>query len=587
MNRRIVSIIVLILSLSLFGFLLYSTSFNDRLDKFYVSEDEWAKITQSRDEDITLDISPLKINYEKPFVSDGNVLYYSMIDGDANRLNPTIQIGSGLKIAVKGEKLSNESIEQNYQQDVIVYDSKFYKTFKLVTTNLPIMSINYDSGAPTDRLDTDFKMQLYDNRKGVFERITSSDGESHKRGYSSYKVDKASYSMKLTQQSLGDNKRSNRKSLLGMRESNNWMLNNIVYDYEHVRDYFATKLWSESSANNNSFDFTNSAEWKYVELIEDGKYSGLYLLGHKPDSEMIGFDETAEHPDIMFKASEWDEFYKFVTDQTDYLQNYELVTDKVDRSLAYSVLKDYLKSLYGSDLGKLDYYSDFNNAIDYNLFVNITQNIDIPRWQQGMVKNSYITFKWDNDHYRAVLTPWDYDMALGTDSLFGTEYDMAVDSNVILPTDYVAARRRAEDEEIYRSLSSRYELLRQSYLSDHHVEDIINEVEMLVFGSGAQIRDETRWPSLNHSDASLKLSRFKDYMKRRLSYLDSYYYPWIFDSMKAEGIYQIPNYVTVYLSTGVLLSPDDPEYLEAKPEEFEDEPDITEDEEFYYDFDFE
>ena len=587
MNRRIVSIIVLILSLSLFGFLLYSTSFNDRLDKFYISEDEWNKITESRDEDITLDISPLKINYEKPFVSDGNVLYYSMIDGDANRLNPTIQIGSGLNIAIKGEKLSDSSIEQNYQQDVIIYDSKFYKTFKLVTTNLPIMSINYDSEAPKDRLNVDFKMQLYDNRKGVLERITSSDGESHKRGNSSYRIDKASYSVKLTQQSVGDNKRTNRKSLLGMRESNNWILHNIAYDYEHVRDYFATKLWSESSAYNNSFDFNNSAEWKYIELIEDGKYSGLYLLGHKPDSEMIGFDETAEHPDIMFKASEWDEFYKFVTDQIDYLQNYELVTDKVDRNLAYGVLKDYLKSLYSSDLSKLDYYSDFNNAIDFNLFVNITQNIDIPRWTQGMVKNTYITFKWDNDHYRAVLTPWDYDMALGTDSLFGTEYDMSVDDNVILPTDYVATRRRAGDEEIYRSLSSRFIVLRQSYLSDQHVEDIINEIEMLVYGSGAQVRDEARWPSLHHSDASLRLSRFKDYIKGRLSYLDSYYSQLDTTQMATEDIYQIPNYVTVYLSTGILLSPEDPEYLEAKPEEIEDESDVIEDEVFYYDFDFE
>ena len=586
MNRRIVSIIVLILSLSLFGFLLYSTRFNDRLDKFYISEDEWDKITESRDEDITLDISPLKINYEKPFVSDENVLYYSMIDGDANRLNPTIQIGSGLKFAIKGEKLSDSGIEQNYQQDVIVYDNKFYKTFKFITTNLPIMSIDYDSGAPADRLDVDFEMQLYDNRKGVFERIASSDGSMHRRGNSSFRRDKGSYSLKLTQQSIGDNKRSNRKSLLGMRESNNWMLNNIVYDYEHVRDYFATKLWSEFSANNNSFGFTNSAEWKYVELIEDGKYSGLYLLGHKPDSEMIGFDETAEHPDIMFKASEWDDFYKFVTDQTDYLQNYELVTDKVDRSLAYSVLKDYLKSLYGSDLGKLNYYSDFNNAIDFNLFVNITQNGDIPRWVEGMFKNTFIILKWDNDHYRAVLTPWDFDMALGTDGLFGTEYNMEVDSNIILPTDYVAARRRAEDIEIYRSLSSRYASLRQSYLSDKHVEDIINEIEMLVFGSGAQVRDEARWPNLHHSDASLKLSRFRDYIKSRLSYLDSYYSQLDTALMAAEDIYQIPNYVTVYLSTGVLLSPNDPEYLEAIPEEIKEESDVTKDEDFYYDFDF-
>lgn len=586
MNRRIVSIIVLILSLSLFGFLLYFTSFNDRLDKFFVSEDEWGKIVMSRDEDITLDISPLKINYEKPFVSDGNVLYYSMIDGDCNRLNPTIQIGSGLKFAIKGDKLTDDGIERNYQQDIIIYDNKFYRTFKLVTTSLPIMDIDYDPEAPKDRLDVDFKMRLYDNRKGVFERITSSDGESHKRGFSSYRVDKGSYSMKLTQQSVGDNKRSNRKSLLGMRESNNWMLHNIVYDYEHVRDYFATELWGEAFADNNSFDYHNGNEWKYVELIENGKYSGLYLLGHKPDDEMIGFDETAEHPDIMFKASEWDEFYYFVTDQADYLQNYELVTDEVDRNLAYSVLKDYLKSLYGSDLSKLDYYSDFNNAIDFNLFVNITQNIDIPRWQQGMFKNTYITFKWDKDHYRAVLTPWDYDMALGTDSLFGTEYDMNVDSNVILPTDYVAARRRLGDEEIYRTLAARYTLLRQSCFSDQHIEEIINGAEAKIFGSGAQLRDESRWPNLNHSDANLKLSRFKEYIKNRLSYLDSYYNQWNYSQMASEGIYQIPNYVTVYLSTGVLLSPDDPEYLEVLPEEIEEETEVIEDEEFYYDFDF-
>lgn len=586
MNRRIVSIIILVLSLSLFGFLLYSTSFNDRLDKFYVSEDEWAKITESRDEDITLNISPLKINYEKPFVSDGNVLYYSMIDGDANRLNPTIQIGSGLKIAIKGEKLSDSGIGQNYQQDVIVYDSKFYRTFKLVTTNLPIMAIKNSEGeSPDSRIDVDFSMQLYDNRKGVFERMTSSYGMSHKRGGSSFSVPKGSYSIKLTQKSVGDNIRPNRKSLLGMRESNNWMLHNIAFDFEHVRDYFATKLWSESSAYNNSFGFNNSVEWEYVELIMDDKYFGLYLLGHKPDDEMIGYDETAEHPDIMFKANELDEFYNFVTDKTDYLDSYELVTDGVDRKTAYSVLKDYIKSLYGSDLDKLNLYSDFNNAIDFNLFVNVIQNIDTPRWAQGMVKNTYITFKWDNDHYRAVLTPWDYDMALGTDSLFSYPYNMSPESNVLLPTDYVAARVRMEDTEVYLSLASRYVELRRSYLTDEHVNSLIDLAESKVFDSGAQLRDEARWPELHHYDVGQKLSDFRKYFASRLAYLDSYYLPYSPETQEHEA-YQIPNYITVYLSTGTLLSPDDPEYLEAKPEEIEDESDVAEDEVFYYDFDF-
>lgn len=566
MNRRVVLIVVLALSLSLFGFLLYSSGFGNRLNKFYVSDAEWNEIIGSRSENKELDFSAFRINHEIPFLSDECNLYYSIIEGDSNRLNPAIQLGGGLKLAIKGEHISDMTIEKNIQQDLMIYNNKSYRLFKLTTTSLPLLSIDYPGDEPSTRDDVELSMKLYDNRSGVFERIIKSEGETHKRGASSFSLDKNSYTIKLTQESLGNTSRPNPKSLLGMRESANWMIHNIVYDFEHVRDYFASKLWGDNFADNNSFNIHNGTEWEYVELIENGKYSGLYLLGHKPDKEMIGYDENAEHPDIMFKASEDDEFYNFVTDKTNYLAFYELETDGIDREYAYSVLKDYMKSLYGNDLNKLDYYSDFGNAVDYNLFINMVQNIDIPRYAQGMIKNSYISFKWKDDHYVAILTPWDYDMALGSNNLGGLMYDMSVDQNVILSTDYVAARRRAGDREIYGSLAVRYTNLRQGALTNDKVSKIIDDAELKIFGSGAHLRDLNRWPYYNHSDVNLKLSAFKEYFLSRLAYLDSYYNKFNFASQENSDLFAIPNYVSVYLDSGIQLDPSDPNYFEVQTE---------------------
>jgi hypothetical protein len=79
------------------------------------------------------------------------------------------------------------------------------------------------------------------------------------------------------------------------------------------------------------------------------------------------------------------------------------------------------------------------------------------------------------------------------------------------------------------------------------------------------------------------MGTFKNYIFARLSYLDSYYRLWNYTAQESSDLYSIPNYVQVYLSTGVLLSPDDPEYYEAaKPETEEDIEEYTEEEYLYY-----
>lgn len=588
MNRRIVSIIVLALSLSLFGAILHFIGQNERLEHYYVSDDEWSEIisTRVRSEDMNTDF--LRFNHENLFRTNDDVLFYSMIDDDVHAYNPKVQISGGLKIAVKGEHLSAEMVEQNQQLDLMIYNNDVYQVFKLTTTNLPLLSIDYETGeAPLSRQDVEFSLKLYDNRSNVVNRVIQSDGESHRRGASSFYTDKPSLSLKLTSESLGNNTRSNPMSLLGMRESSHWVLKSMYYDYERFRDYFAAKLWSTGSAESNSFDIDNSIDFKYVEVIENGEYSGLYILGYKFDESMIASEDESDHPDIIFKANNADNIYNFVTDKTSTLAAYELITDDVDNKTAYAVLKDYIKSLYGLDKDKLDYYSDVNNAIDFNIFVNLSQNIDIPRGLDGMVKNTYITFKWDNDHYRAILTPWDFDMALGTNCLTGYPYDFTDDMNVLLYTDYVAAMRRIGDIEIYKTLAYRYETLRKSVLSPSSINSLLDDIEKKVFNSGAFVRESERWPNTNLEDPSIKLSDFRDFISRRLAYLDRYYSIYDSDLQEQSDLYSIPNYVQVYLSTGVLLSPDDPEYYEAAKPETEEgiEEDIeeyTEEEYLYY-----
>ena len=571
MNRRIVSIIVLALSLSLFGAILHFIGQNERLEHYYVSDDEWSEIisTRVRSEDMNTDF--LRFNHENLFRTNDDVLFYSMIDDDVHAYNPKVQISGGLKIAVKGEHLSAEMVEQNQQLDLMIYNDEIFQIFKLTTTNLPLLSINYDGDAPTTRDDVEFSMKLYDNRKGALDRIVESDGKSHLRGSSSFSSLKSSYALKLTKESPGNSTRSNPMPLLGMRETNHWILKSMNYDFEKFRDYFAAKLWNDGLSTSNSFGIDNGFGFEFVELIENGTYSGLYLLGYRIDESVIASEDEEvdeNHPDIMFKTKTDDNIYDFVTDQTDYLDSFELITDSVDRKTAYSTLKEYVKSLYGLDKEKLEYYTDYQNAMDFNIFINFTQNIDISRDAEGMYKNVYITFKWDKDHYRAVLMPWDFDMALGSNCLYGLQYNLEDDRNVILHTDYVAAMRRMGDNEVYRALANRYSELRQGTLSGNHIFSVVEDIENKVYNSGAHRRDTDRWPTNNHSDSDLKMDTFSDFIKRRIAYLDSYYDPYALSRQEES------------LSTGNLLSPNDPEYYEAK------QPEEDYEENVYFDYNF-
>ena len=578
MNRRIVGVLIALLTLSLFGIVLYCNGLSKSFSSFYVSDEEWSSIIASHSENTELDISSLKFNgYNLSFAEEK--LYYSVVDNGWHDLDPVVSIANNYKLAVHGNKISRENIENNIPVELLIYNKSEFRKLELISTTLPILNISFDSAngyAPDTREDELFTMSLFDNRKKAVNRVIKSDGQAHRRGNVSFGVDKPNLSLKLTQESVGENTRNNPLPLLGMNESDNWILSGMYYDYEKVRDAFAAKLWKD--INKNSFNVENAFEFRYVEVIINGNYSGLYLLGAKPSPDSIASEVIDEdHPDIMFKIEDNDDIDKFVTDQTNTLRNYKQET-AVSESLAYGVLKEYFKSVFGSDNIAIENATDMTNAVDFHLFANVSQNADIPRGLPGY-KNAYISFKWDGERYRAIFTPWDFDIALGSSTLFQGYYNLTPETNVVLDIDSVAALRRNGSDTADKMIQKRYFELRQGALSDTKIDETIDSLQADIYNSGAFRRNQERWKSSQHSDVNIKLNDFRTHIHQRLSYLDGYY-AWGDSECLHEAYAEIPNYITEYLNSGILLAPDDPNYYTKQTDAFTNES-VTEEPAFW------
>ena len=572
MNRRIVGVIVAALTLCLVGFLFASSGTSKAFSNYYVSDEEWAEIINNRSENEELDIASLKFNSYNLNVA-GNTAYYSIVNNGFHELDPLVTISNSYKIAAHGEQISQDSIEQNRSIEFVVYNNDEYRKLELVATTLPILTLDFDTAsgeAPETREDEFFRMSLFDNRAKAINRVINSDGQAHRRGGVSFLSEKPNLSLKLTKESVGENTRSNPQELLGMKESDNWILSGMYYDFEKVRDAFAAKLWAD--INENSFGVSNAYEFRYVEVIMNGSYQGLYLLGSKPTPDSIASEvEDPEHPDIMFKIEDSDDISGFITGKTNTLRSFKQETD-VDDNIAREVLRNYFKSVFSDDNIRVEDSTDMQNAVDFHLFVNFSQNVDIPRGGLSGYKNCYLSFKWDGEKYRALFTPWDFDMALGTNSLFGTYYDLLPERNTVLDIDSIAALNRNGNEKVGSMVRYRYENLRQGSLSNIKIDELIDELEKNIYDSGAFARNHDRWPKSNHNDSAVKLNDFRTFMHKRLEYLDGYYGYGDTECLH-ESYFEVPNYITEYLNTGKLLSPDDPDYY-VKQEELESEEEL-------------
>jgi len=151
----------------------------------------------------------------------------------------------------------------------------------LTDSNLPIVIIAIDNNAQIPDNPRVFgNMKILDNGEGQRNFVTDQNNaaslnyngriEIEIRGSSSASLQKKQYGLTTLK---ADNVSNNNVSLLDMPKENDWVLNGLAFDPSLMRDYLSYNL-SRKIGN-------YAPRTRYVEVIINGVYKGLYILQEK------------------------------------------------------------------------------------------------------------------------------------------------------------------------------------------------------------------------------------------------------------------------------------------------------------------
>ena len=534
MNRNITRIAVISLSVIIFVLfvLLIDNSSISRFKTVSISKSKYNEIISTRKKSKKSLLKTLKFNDHKLIYDEnGNTYYYSMVKNESKRQTPDIKYesySSNVSIGIVSKKL-----EPTKEVKMIVYTNSEYYEYKLVSTTLPLLNIDFEEEIESLNAEIKTPMQLYlfDNRKDSVKRETVSDGYIHVRGSSTANYDKKGYKLSLTQESLGEHIRNDGVSLLGMRQDDDWILYAAYTEDEKVRNVFSAKLWYESCAKNNIFGIVNGMEYKYVELFLNGQYWGLYALGFPIDEKQLQLskDDYGNYDEFAFKKVRWNAVeVDAINNDSINMFGYSFMNDTSNYVDGLKALHDYYRTILSTkSIDELYAASDIKTAIDYSLFINLIQGVDHVNQDEPLLKNLVISFKKKGNKYIAVYTPWDMDYSWGAGfdidaNLSTITYSVSARENFISKLNPVYQLQELGDVKINKMIVERYDYLRKHNWSYEYMNKLIDKYEDNIYNSGAYDRDMIRWPEANYSKNNVKLDSFRKYVKERLRYMDLY-----------------------------------------------------------------
>lgn len=532
MKRNVVGIIIGAISLVLFFVALSFSTPQTKYANARTSYDAIQAIIDSRQEAKNSLTTGIKFNGRKLYYADQNdTWYYSILEGDPNAYNPSIQLDTGgLHIAfANNNELSEELIKSSGKIDFVIYDNQYYSQYKLVATTLPIIEIDHQAEQVSE-YDTSMSFELFDNRKEALKNVVQSKGKIRLHGSTATLFEKKSYRLELSYESVGNHNRPYEEPLLGMDNDEDWLLIANYNDDDRIRNQLNSALWSEASSDSKNLPSLR-IETRNVEVIENGQYGGLYLLSSIINSDRLGLKRgaTGIYDEYLYKKGSWgdseENIAKTATNTAFKSIGFELKSlEHTNENEAWSKLNDYLYNCYTDK--KVDYikrYSDNQNLIDVNLFTIMTQNTDVIHSDTGSVlKNVYIANIHTENGEKFIYIPWDFDLTWG--NTFDMNYDLYVYRYGYAPNyvqnthSFVTGTLLDDSDEFKEQTVNRYRELRNTHWSNDRISELIEQSKKEVFDSGAYYRERERWPNSIYNNGSF--DTLSTYINKRLEYLD-------------------------------------------------------------------
>ena len=378
-----------------------------------------------------------------------------------------------------------------------------YQECWLTVTGLSVVSIETEADADAEIFGG--SAYFWDSSTKV-DWTSSSILEANIRGNTSRTYEKKGYKLSLKKQNKNGEIVEDKKSLFGLRNDDEWLLNAMYSDSPKIRDKLSADIWAEIGAYQEEFpEAYFGTRMTYVEVFFNHEYWGLYVLMEPVDSKQL--DRTKEGEGGQEEYS-----YKSVTPQdvsTEELLNQEAYGETlsgfelkgshtvIDRT-SWEPLLSYLELRDLSDdeafAAAASELTDREGALDIWIYLQAVLGID----NRG--KNMYYVAKNRGNRQVVYFAPWDMDITWGDALSEGTGdnvWDVGLFTALYSERINWSFGDRLIELDVDGScdyVSERWKELRQGVLSDESLTEEIDGLIHQVRDSGALERDAERWP---------------------------------------------------------------------------------------------
>ena len=391
----------------------------------------------------------------------------------------------------------------------------------VVFTGLPVVKM--ETTADLD-IDTVFAgaVSFYE-ACGQEDWVLTSVFEAHERGQTTRAYPKKGYRVNLVDVTSTGISRKNMQSVLGMRKSDSWIFYAIYSDGTKVRDKFNTELWAGIGAEDTPYDAYFGTKMKYVELVVNGEYRGLYGIFEPVDKTQLAItDEEYLYKRTYGRALSQELFDSAGPDDYLTVLGMEIKGKKGNgTSLDWKQLRQFIAITEEEDE---EFAQDAQQLLDLDNVADIWIYLQFLYGEDNIYKNMFFAFKKDTDGYQGYklyLVPWDTDLTWGNVYVDSKEelYVKWAPENADRYLEWPLLDRLIELDVggIRERIKDRWTELRSGILSEESMNEIFIECTHQVQDSGAFTRDATRWPDSRH-DADY--DGMKQFMKERTEFLD-------------------------------------------------------------------
>lgn len=329
----------------------------------------------------------------------------------------------------------------------VIYFYSYIKYLPITLTDYPRIYIisdkepNYD-----DYTNCTFEM----NCKNPEDSILPIDAEFKIRGSNTNwneKSPKKGYRLSLSQ----------RKSLLGMREDDDWLLFAMYYDFPKMRIKLCFDVWNSLEDTNPTAVLPDS---EYVCLFINGEFKGLYLLAERNDRRLFDLDDEQNNLDssLIFH-------YKDYWEQ-DWPNNYEeIIIDTILPNLYNLFTNTSDEEFFDPDAG---IYSKFDKVslIDFYIYNFFILHRDFWHSNYFIVRNT--------NPSKFFLVPWDFDNCFG--QFGGRFHNSFTNDEEEIRNFNELYDRLLNNKDFKQDCKNRWNYLREELWTDEFFSDLLSEI---------------------------------------------------------------------------------------------------------------